>query len=111
MPPWNPRLIDRHQLPQASAAIGGTPFMWGFRPGYYKASGTVWLDRARTLGYEEQITNAEPRRGNVGIDLSGGHAAMDYDEHARTYLRFILFIKVSVVFMVILLGGMAYFLV
>lgn len=63
------------------------------------------------MGYEEQITNAEPRRGNVGIDLSGGHAAMDYDEHARTYLRFIWFIKVSVVFMVILLGGMAYFLV
>ncbi|MES0384078.1 MAG: aa3-type cytochrome c oxidase subunit IV [Hyphomicrobium sp.] len=47
----------------------------------------------------------------MGIDLSGGHAAMDYDEHARTYLRFILFIKVSVVFMVILLGGLAYFLV
>ena len=47
----------------------------------------------------------------MGIDLSGGHAAMDYDEHTRTYLRFILFIKVSVVFLVTLLGGMAYFLV
>jgi len=47
----------------------------------------------------------------VGIDLSGGHAAMDYDEHARTYHRFLLFIKVSVVFLVVLLGGMAYFLV
>jgi len=47
----------------------------------------------------------------VGIDLSGGHAAMDYKEHAQTYQRFIMFIKVSVVFLVILLGGMAYFLV
>lgn len=47
----------------------------------------------------------------MGIDLSGGHAAMDYDEHARTYQRFIVFIKVSVVFLVVLLGGMAYFLV
>jgi hypothetical protein len=63
------------------------------------------------LGYEKQITNAEPRRGNVGMDLSGGHAAMDYDEHVRTYQRFLLFIKLSIVFLVILLGGMAYFLV
>ena len=47
----------------------------------------------------------------MGIDLSGGHAAMDYDEHARTYQRFIVFMKVSVVFLVVLLGGMAYFLV
>jgi hypothetical protein len=63
------------------------------------------------LGYEKQRTKAKPRRGNVGIDLSGGHAAMDYDEHARTYQRFIMFVKVSVVFLAILLGGMAYFLV
>jgi hypothetical protein len=63
------------------------------------------------LGYEKQRTNAKLRRANVGIDLSGGHAAMDYDEHARTYHRFLVFIKVSIVFLVILLGGMAYFLV
>ena len=46
-----------------------------------------------------------------GDRTHGGHAAMDYNEHAQTYQRFIMFIKVSVVFLVILLGGMAYFLV
>jgi hypothetical protein len=47
----------------------------------------------------------------VAIDLTGGHAAMDYSEHARTYKQFLQFAKISIVFLVLLLGGMAYFLV
>jgi hypothetical protein len=47
----------------------------------------------------------------VAIDLSGGNPAMDYAEHARTYTQFLLFAKVGIVFLVLLLAGMAYFLV
>jgi Bacterial aa3 type cytochrome c oxidase subunit IV len=47
----------------------------------------------------------------VAIDLSGGNPAMDYAEHARTYKQFLLFAKVSIVCLVLLLAGMAYFLV
>jgi hypothetical protein len=47
----------------------------------------------------------------VAIDLSGGNPAMDYAEHARTYKQFLLFAKVGIVFLVVLLAGMAYFLV
>ena len=47
----------------------------------------------------------------VAIDLSGGNPSMDYAEHARTYKQFILFTKVSIVFLVLLMAGMAYFLV
>ena len=47
----------------------------------------------------------------MAIDLSGGNAAMDYPEHAKTYKQFILFTKVMVVFLVLVLAGMAYFLV
>jgi hypothetical protein len=47
----------------------------------------------------------------VAIDLSGGHAAMDYAEHARTYKQFLMLTKVLIVLLVLLLGGMAYFLV
>jgi hypothetical protein len=47
----------------------------------------------------------------VAIDLTGGHSSMDYAEHARTYKQFLRFTKVSIVFLVLLMGGMAYFLV
>jgi hypothetical protein len=47
----------------------------------------------------------------VAIDLSGGNPAMDYGEHARTYKQFLTFLKVAVVFLVLLLAGMAFFLV
>lgn len=36
---------------------------------------------------------------------------MDYAEHAKTYKQFIVFAKVGVAFLVVLLAGMAYFLV
>jgi len=47
----------------------------------------------------------------VAIDLSGGNPAMDYAEHAKTYKQFLFFAKVAIVFLVVLLAGMAYFLV
>jgi hypothetical protein len=47
----------------------------------------------------------------VAIDLTGGHSAMDYAEHERTYKQFLRFTKISIVFLVVLMGGMAYFLV
>jgi len=36
---------------------------------------------------------------------------MDYAEHQKTYMKFLQFTKVAIVFLVLLLAGMAYFLV
>jgi hypothetical protein len=47
----------------------------------------------------------------VALDLSGGNPSMDYAEHARTYKQFLRFSKISIVFLVLLMAGMAYFLV
>lgn len=47
----------------------------------------------------------------MSIDTSKGHKAMDYPEHVRTYNGFIQLTKITIVSLVILLSGMAYFLV
>ena len=47
----------------------------------------------------------------MSIDTSGGHPAMDYKEHQRTYAGFIQATKIGVIFCVLLLVGMAVFLV
>jgi hypothetical protein len=47
----------------------------------------------------------------VAIDLSGGNPNMDYVQAEQTYKQFLLFTKVAIVFLVVLLAGMAYFLV
>ncbi len=47
----------------------------------------------------------------MAIDMTGGHPAMDYAEHQRTYTKFLQFAKYGIIFLVILLAGMAYFLV
>ncbi len=47
----------------------------------------------------------------MGVNTSGGHPAMDYAEHNRTYANFLTFTKVAIVSLVVLLAGMAYFLV
>ena len=47
----------------------------------------------------------------MAIDLSGGNPAMDYAQAEQTYKSFIRFTKVSIAFLVVLLVGMAYFLV
>jgi hypothetical protein len=46
----------------------------------------------------------------VTIDLSGGNPEMDYAQAEGTYKQFILFTKISIVFLVVLLAGMAFFL-
>lgn len=45
------------------------------------------------------------------IDTSGGHPAMDYAEHQRTYNGFIRGTVIMSVFVIMILAGMAYFLV
>lgn len=47
----------------------------------------------------------------MSIDTSNGHKAMDYPEHVRTYNGFIQLTKITIISLVILLAGMAYFLV
>ncbi|MFA5949906.1 MAG: aa3-type cytochrome c oxidase subunit IV [Hyphomicrobium sp.] len=42
---------------------------------------------------------------------TGGHPAMDYAEHNRTYANFIGWAKFTIAALVLLLAGMAYFLV
>jgi hypothetical protein len=47
----------------------------------------------------------------MGFDSSGGHPAMDYAEHTRTYRGFLQLTRYLILFIVVLLAGMAYFLV
>lgn len=47
----------------------------------------------------------------MAIDTTGGHPAMDYAEHIRTYKNFLAWAKIGIVFLVVLLSGMAFFLV
>lgn len=47
----------------------------------------------------------------MGLDLTGGHAAMDYSEHARTYKGFIKGTIVLVLSVAALLVGMFFFLI
>ncbi len=48
---------------------------------------------------------------NVSVDTSGGHPAMDYNEHDRTYLGFLRLAKIAIIALIVLLAGMAYYLV
>ena len=47
----------------------------------------------------------------MGVNTSGGHSAMDYAEHNKTYAGFLRFTKIAIVLLVLLLAGMKYFLV
>ena len=47
----------------------------------------------------------------MAIDLSGGNPQMDYAQAEQTYKSFIRFTKLSIAFLVVLLAGMAFFLV
>lgn len=47
----------------------------------------------------------------MGVNTSGGHPAMDYSEHTRTYAGFIRFTKIGIIALVVLLAGMKFFLV
>ena len=47
----------------------------------------------------------------MAVNTSGGHAAMDYSEHNRTYHGFLKGAQIGIVALVILLAGMYVFLV
>ncbi len=47
----------------------------------------------------------------MSIDYSGGHTAMDYNQHKDTYSGFLRYSKIGIVFLVLLLTGMYIFLV
>lgn len=47
----------------------------------------------------------------MSVDTSGGHPAMDYKEHNRTYEGFIRGTVIMIVLLVLMLIGMAAFLV
>lgn len=47
----------------------------------------------------------------MGVNTSGGHPAMDYSEHNKTYAGFIRLTKIVIVLLVLLLVGMKVFLV
>ena len=47
----------------------------------------------------------------MSVDTSGGHPAMDYAEHRRTYAGFVRGVTVTIVLIVLLLILMAAFLV
>ncbi len=47
----------------------------------------------------------------MGIDTAGGNPAMDYAQHVQTYEGFLRLAKYLIIFLVLLLAGMAYFLV
>lgn len=47
----------------------------------------------------------------MGLDLSGGHDAMDYAEHSRTYQAFIKGTVALILMVAALLLGMFFFLI
>lgn len=47
----------------------------------------------------------------MGVNTSGGHPAMDYTEHNKTYAGFLRLTKIAIVLLVLLLAGMKVFLV
>ncbi|KAB2914838.1 MAG: aa3-type cytochrome c oxidase subunit IV [Hyphomicrobiaceae bacterium] len=47
----------------------------------------------------------------MAVETSGGHPAMDYAEHTRTYAGFVRAIIIVVALLAVLLAGMAIFLV
>ena len=65
---------------------------------------------ATTCGTKEDNVQKTLGRMTVAIDLSGGNPEMDYAQAEHTYKQFITFTKISIVFLVVLLAGMAFFL-
>jgi hypothetical protein len=65
---------------------------------------------SRAWGTKEHKPNKSRGREAVAIDLSGGNPEMDYAQAEGTYKQFIQFTKVAIVFLVLLLAGMAFFL-
>ncbi len=47
----------------------------------------------------------------MAVDTSGGHPAMDYNQHVETYRAFLRYSRIGMVLLALLLLGMYYFLV
>lgn len=47
----------------------------------------------------------------MAVNTAGGHPDMDYAQHLDTYKGFLTFTKIGIVSVVLILAGMAYFLV
>jgi len=69
--------------------------------------------RAESAGSgSDPLIETQERREQVSAETSGGgHAAMDYAQHARTYDAFIKGVQISVASLVVLVILMAMFLV
>jgi hypothetical protein len=71
------------------------------------------LEGGERIGYEpwqQSVQHRLFRENPMAIDTSGGHPAMDYTEHNRTYRGFLALTKAGIIFCVLLLIGMAIFL-
>lgn len=47
----------------------------------------------------------------MGIETTGGHPDMDYEQHLETYKTVLRLTKISIIFLAVLLVAMWYFLV
>lgn len=69
------------------------------------------LARSRRIGYDHSFKAInQSGGGRMNLESMKGHPDMDYPQHQRTYNGFIRLIQISVVFLVLLLAGMAIFL-
>jgi hypothetical protein len=73
--------------------------------------GAEALEGISSLRYQAQIHFNAAGGAGMSIDTSGGNAAMDYAQHLETYQGFLRLTKYLIAFLVVLLAGMAYFLV
>jgi hypothetical protein len=67
--------------------------------------------KRRKAWVTKRVTKHKTGGKLMAVNTSGGHPAMDYAEHVRTYSSFLAWTKVGIIFLVVLLSGMAYFLV
>jgi hypothetical protein len=62
------------------------------------------LDAAGSLGYQGALAKPDRAEGIImAVETTGGHPAMDYAEHTRTYHRFIRATIGMIVFIVLIL--------
>jgi hypothetical protein len=67
-------------------------------------SGDGALDASRGLGYQGACDTGLQHEGDfMAIDPSGGHPAMDYAEHTRTYSGFLRATVILIALVVVIL--------
>jgi hypothetical protein len=66
------------------------------------------LDGSLTLRYQGALVYHDHTEGTfMAVETSGGHPAMDYAEHVRTYQRFIRWTIGMIIFIVLILVFLA----